>query len=216
MADSPLNHIPDVDKLDPSQAIQPGEQGREVPEEGKFAQHMKPDADSANPVSNHPSPMQVNAQNRPIASEPPTMASIQRQMEATSGSLGDIKNQLHTKNLKLKQSDKYLLRNKLSQANEHIRSAAGHVGVDTPNRKPDLARKNPIEKFLTLVSDGQHQLNSAAEQIRDLDTSGKHLNAGELLLVQVKLQKAQQELDYSSVILGKAIDVIKTLFNVQI
>lgn len=216
MADSPLNHIPDADKLDPTQSIQPG-QGKEAPEAGKFAEHMKSESASSAPVSNQPSPMQVNQQqNFKLPSEPPTMKSVQGQMESTSGSLGDIKNQLHTKGLKLKQSDKYLLRNKLSQADDHIRSAAKHVGVDVPNRKPDLSRKNPIEKFLTLVSDGQMQLNSAAQQIRDLDTSGKHLNAGELLLVQVKLQKAQQELDYSSVILGKAIDIIKTLFNVQI
>jgi hypothetical protein len=37
-----------------------------------------------------------------------------------------------------------------------------------------------------------------------------------MLLIQVKMNKAQQALEYSSVLLGKAVEDIKTLFNVQI
>ena len=59
-------------------------------------------------------------------------------------------------------------------------------------------------------------MNQAAKQVRDFSKNGHKMSAGELLLVQVRLQKAQQELDYTSVLLGKALDMVKTIFNVQI
>jgi hypothetical protein len=108
------------------------------------------------------------------------------------------------------------VRNKLENANDHIRGAVEKLGGD-PGEEVNLrAKKNPIAKFLTLVSDGQEQLNNATTLVNKLNSSGQSINPAELLLVQVKLQKAQQELDYTSVLLGKAVDVIKTLFNVQI
>ena len=81
----------------------------------------------------------------------------------------------------------------------------------------DLSSKNsPIAKFLAMVSDGQNQLASAAGEINGLDSSGQSVSAAKLLLVQAKLQKASQELSFTSTILGNATSMIKTLFNVQI
>ena len=59
-------------------------------------------------------------------------------------------------------------------------------------------------------------MQSAVNQLHHLANNKGEMNAGRLLLVQAKLQKASQELEYTSVILGKATDMIKTLFNVQI
>ncbi len=203
---------PDIDKLDNVDAIQP-KTPEQMPEEGKFANLMNQKTPE---TTSGQSPMNVANQNIQAASNPPTLATVQAQMNSVAGSLGDVKNQLHTKGLKLKQSDKYLIRNKLTSANENIRSAAQRTGVNT-GAPPDLSqKKNPIAKFLEMVTDGQNQLNSAAQQIHDLDASGNSLNAGQLLLVQVKLQKASQELAYTSTILGKASEIIKTLFNTQI
>ena len=207
---------PDIDKLDAVQQIQPQTAGQ-TPDQGKFASLMNEQPSSTAPINanpNAPSPMDLN-NTRPL-SAPPTIADIQNQMSSVSSSLGDIKNQLHTKGLKLKQSDKYLLRSNLQSASQNIRSAAERTGVNI-GPAPDLSSKNnPIAKFLSLVTDGQKQLGSAAEEIKNLNTSGQSVSAAKLLLVQVKLQKAQQELDYSSVILGKSTEMIKTLMNVQI
>ena len=205
---------PDIDKLNNVEAIQP-KTPENTPEEGKFASFMNARPEETFKGS-QTSPLEITNQGKITPSTPPTIASIQTQMNSVSSTLGDIKNQLHTKGLKLKQSEKYLLRSKLTSANENIRSAAARTGVDTGEPIDLSNKKNPIAKFLELVTDGQNQLNSAAEQIQALDTSGKSLNAGQLLLVQTKLQKASQELEYTSILLGKSTDMIKTLFNVQI
>ncbi|GAB4185590.1 MAG: hypothetical protein Tsb0015_02620 [Simkaniaceae bacterium] len=145
-----------------------------------------------------------------------SMESVLSQMNATSGSLGDIQNKLNTKNLKLKQSQKYLLRNKLTEANSQIRSAAEKAGVNIDTPPPAMTRQNPIARFLALITDGQNQLNQAQENLQNLSKDGKSLDTGKLMLIQVKLAKAQREIEYSSVLLSKAVQDIQTLFNVQI
>ena len=76
--------------------------------------------------------------------------------------------------------------------------------------------RNPVARFLSMVSDGQHQMINAAETLKKLNSDGQSVNPAKLLLVQIKLNKAQQELNYTSVILGNVTGMIKTLFNIQI
>lgn len=146
----------------------------------------------------------------------PTVESILGQMNSTSTVLGDVQNQLQTKNLKLKPSQKYLLRNKLTSAHENIRAAAEKSGVDVGEPPSTSLRQSPIAKFLSIITDGQAQLGDAHKRIQTLAEQGTNLNPGELLMVQIKLAKAQQELEYSSILLSKAVDDIKTMFNIQI
>jgi len=205
--------IPDVDKIDATPGIAQGEE-RPLPDAGKFASYMQESPAASAPKA--PGPIQLTEATSPTPAKPPTLESVGSQINSVSSSLGDVNNQLNTQNLKLKQSQKYLLRSKLESANDHIRGAVEKLGGDPGDPVNLRTKKNPIAKFLSLVADGQDQLNNAASLVSNLNSSGQAVNPGQLLLVQVKLQKAQQELDYTSVILGKAVDVIKTLFNVQI
>lgn len=146
----------------------------------------------------------------------PTIDSINDQATTTSGTLNTLDDQLNTKNLKLKQSQKYLLRNKLSEANTHIRTAATKVGVDVGSPPAVGVKQNPIRRYLAYVSDSQEQIASVQNKIKEMASKGGTISPGDMLLIQVKLNKAQQALEYSSVLLGKAVDDIKMLFNVQI
>ena len=212
--------LPDMDKIDSINPIQP-KTAEQTPEQGKFAGYMsEPVSSGSNPVQNpnaqSPSPMELANRGKQAVGAAPTLLDVQKQMQSVSGTLGDIKNQLHTRGLKLKQSDKYLLRSKLGSATDNIRSAASRSGVEV-GIAPDLStRTNPISKFLALVTDGQRQIGSAAEEIKNLDNTGQSMSAAKLLLIQAKLQKADQELNFTSALLGKATEMIKTLFNVQI
>jgi hypothetical protein len=146
----------------------------------------------------------------------PSHESISNQISSTSSVLGDLQNQLNNKNLNLRQSQKYLLRNKLASANQNIRTAATKAGVDTGSPPSQFSRQSPINKFLGMISDSQSQLSNAQTEINNLNMNGQSMNPGDLLLIQVKLSKAQQELEYSSVLLSTATSDIKTLFNIQL
>ncbi|MCH9631215.1 MAG: hypothetical protein S4CHLAM37_12370 [Chlamydiia bacterium] len=199
-----------TDPTKPVKGIQ-GDDPQKQPEQ-PFAEHMqKSTAEKAQ--GNSPLDL-ARQQGHPTTQ--PTMATIQTQMNSTSGSLGDVQNQLHTKNLKLKQSQKYLLRNKLSEANAHVRTAASKAGVKVGNPPTMNTRQNPVKRYLAYVTDSQDQLASAQKKIKDLAASGHSLSPGQMLLIQIKLNKASQAIEYSTVLLSKAVDDIKMLFNVQI
>lgn len=196
-------------------SIQPGEEQMPKPSQS-FDSYMKEGGPQGSPEkSGGVSPFDLAGQGQ-AASVGPTNESVMSQMNSTSSVLGDLQNQLSNKNLNLRQSQKYLLRNKLTNANELIRTAASKTGVDTGPPVAQLSRQSPVNKFLGLLTDGQNQLANAQSQIQNLNMNGQAMNPGDLLLIQVKLAKAQQELEYSSVLLSTAVSDIKTLFNIQL
>ena len=203
--------------IKPTKSIEPGEEKQPQPEQS-FESYMKPgqEGEQGGVKSGQITPFELATQSANIQNTTPTMDSLVSQMNSTSSVLGDLQNQLNTKNLKLKQSQKYLLRNKLSSANDNIRSASDKTGVDVGPTPSSNTRQNPITRFLSLVTDSQTQLNQAQNMINGMKANGKMINPGDMLLIQIKLAKAQQELEYSSVLLSKAVDDIKTMFNIQV
>lgn len=205
-----------VDRLDPTKAIQNEDKGE--PPEKNFSSLMNPDGSAikeSQQQTNAPSPFDL-AQGNSKQLAQPTPETLLGQMQSVSGVLGDVQNQLHTKNLKLKPSQKYLLRNKLNESNSQIRGAASKLGVDVGQPPSKSLRQNPAARFLSIVTDGQQQMQAAEAKIREIQKNPKSVNPGEMLMVQIKLAKAQQELEYSSVLLSKAVEDVKTLFNIQI
>ncbi len=85
--------------------------------------------------------------------------------------------------------------------------------VPDPTKVPDTA--NPVERFLGYVSDGQNQLLAAKAQLQELGQTGT-ANPADLMLVQIKLSQAQQELEYSSILLSKVVDIFKQMLNIQL
>ena len=166
--------------------------------------------------SEGPSPLDLASGTMQPLQVGPTNESIMSQMHSTSSVLGDLQNRLSQKNLNLKQSHKYLLKNKLSSAHQNIQTVASKMGAETTQPPALMSRSNPVHKFLGLLSDSQAQLSGAQAKIQELNSQGQAMSPGELLLIQVKLAKAQQELEYSSVLLSTATSDIKTLFNIQL
>lgn len=202
---------PATDPTMPAKAVE-GENPQKQPQED-FSKHMEKAPAEKAPGGGSPLDL-AKQQGHPTSQ--PTMATIQSQMNSASGTLGDVQSQLSTKNLKLKQSQKYLLRNKLSEANAHVRTAASKAGVEVGPPPAMNTRQNPIKRYLSYVTDSQDQLAAAQKKIKDLAASGHSLSPGQMLMIQIKLNKAQQAIEYSSVLLSKAVDDIKMLFNVQI
>ncbi len=74
---------------------------------------------------------------------------------------------------------------------------------------------NPAMKFLGMVTDGQNKLYEAQAQLRSLGKD-KSLQPGKMLLIQIKLAQAQQEIEYSSVLLSKMVDALKRVLSTQL
>ncbi len=197
-------------------SIQPGEQkpGEEV---APFSSFMK--SGEPNPLLESGKTPQVSPFDLAHGKVPapgPTFNTIQEQTKVASTLLGDVNNQLNTPKLKLKQSTKYLLKNKLQSAKAHLQSASSKLGAPIAEDETMPAGAGPIQKFLGLVTSGQKQLEMTQQHLADIAESGKSMRPADMLMIQIKLSKAQQQLEYSSLLLGKAVDDLKMMMNIQL
>ncbi len=162
-----------------------------------------------------PSPFDIS-QGQGLVPGKPTMGTLLSQINGVQTTMGDLSNQLSTPNLRLNRAQRYLLGNKLSDAQGYLRSAAMKMGAEEslPPELPPGA--TPVIKFLGILSNGQNQLAAAKEQLQQLQSSGKTIHPGDMLLLQVKLNKAQVEMEYASILLANAVSAMKNLFSTQI
>lgn len=203
------------EKTEATKPIVPKEQGNQ-PQPGAFQAQMD---QTGIPISNTQTPQGISpmelAQPGQLRTQP-TYNSLTNQVQGAQNSLNDIHTSLNDPNLKLKKSQQYLLRNKMEDANTHLQSVNTKLGANAPGSTNVPANSGPIEKFLGYVTDGQNQLESAQNKLGELQSSGQTMKPADMLLVQVKLAQAQQELNYSSIMLSSVVSGIKQFMNIQV
>lgn len=162
-----------------------------------------------------PSALSLPQQNTSMASGTPTFDSLLAQTQNTQNTLGVVGQQLQTDNLKFKRSQAQLIRNKLGDANDYLRAAADKLGVEGVETRPS-AGLSMLGRLLSYIGTGQDQLVAIQGQLHQMASSGKPINAADMLMVQVKLSQATQEVEYSAALVTKMVDSLKTLFSIQI
>lgn len=209
--------ISSTDRINALQAISEGEEKGAVSSQS-FASFMQ--GEKASPMATAGktpliSPFELAQGQTPLA-QSPTIDSLMAQIQSAQGTANDIQSNLNYPNLKLKSSNKYLMKNKLVDANANLRAANTKLGADVPAESDPTKFSGPLGKFLSLLGDGQAQLASAQKQLEDLKKQGTNITPGDFLLIQVKVSKATQELEYTSVLLSNAVQDFKTLMQVQL
>lgn len=215
MAKDPVNRI-NPEELTGSKGVE-GQKPTTQPDQKAFQSHMKPtssDTSAAKPEEGL-SPMQLQ-KGSSLPSGGPTLASLLGQVQTTQESLTDIQKKLKTPSMKFKRQHQYLIKNKLTDANGHLRSAQQKLGIESAAGKKAPPGSGPLERFINLVSDGQNRLEQVKHGLQGLGKGGKQINPRDYLLIQIKLSAAQQELEYTSTLLGKMVDAVKTTLNIQI
>jgi flagellar hook-basal body complex protein FliE len=202
--------------VDPSKEVggQPPEQS---PDQSAFQREM--DQASAPPSADTTptgvTPMGLTEPTTPT--EGPTIDSLNSQITDSKNNLQNIQNDLNAnQNMKFKKSQEYLMKNKLQDANEHIQSAGEKLGATMPENKEAPPGSGPVNKFINLLESGQNNLQAASDHLNEITTSGKQIDPGDMLLVQIKLSQAQQEINFTSILVSKVVEGFKTISQTQI
>lgn len=169
----------------------------------------------ASPQAAGPTPMEIAQGASAISGSPVSFNSISAQASQMQDSLGTVSKQLNDQNLKLKRPQNHLVRQKLSDANAHVRAAAAKLGIQIQEGKPPSGL-SALSRFIAMVNDGQNQLLQVQEQLKKMAAHGANINPGEMLSIQVKMGLAQQEIQYTSTLLGKVIQSVTQLLNQQL
>lgn len=138
------------------------------------------------------------------------------QAQETVGRINELKEKLNSPNLEIKSSVQQVLSNKLSHIDDNLKIALSRSGIEyTPPPVADKSQ-NSIERFLGLLSDGQDKLNALSTDISRMDSQGMQFSPATMLVLQMKVGVMQQEIEFFSALLNKALESTKTIMNVQV
>jgi len=153
-------------------------------------------------------------------SSPVSIEDIKKQTNETLSRIEETKQQLvqaNQANVEIKPSYQKLLKNHLSHIDDNIRIASSKAGIETPNVAPitDAKAANPVERFINMLTSSQAKMKNLQRSVEELAATGK-MNPGQMLALQMKSNLISQEMELFSSLLGKALEGIKTIMNVQV
>lgn len=129
----------------------------------------------------------------------------------------DIKGRLADPSLEIKGDYKRILRNKLEHIDENLKIALEKAGLEyLPPEILEGPGNTPVERFLGMLSNGQDQLKSLGGELAAIGGNQTHISPANLLMVQIKVNYIQQELEFFTSLLNKALESTKTIMNVQV
>lgn len=211
-----------IEPIKPSDStkISPHTQLR-APNKELFNSYMQKDAGQTSKASiGKPSPMEI-AQQRILPNATPTPETLKAQAQAAQKGLNNIEQQLQNPLLQkhpLSNQQKYFLTQKLNNANTHLEGVLKKMNAPIPpetnEQKEGVA--GPLGFFLNMLTTGQNRLKSTQDWLAHLSKNGQDLTTTNMLQIQIKLNRAQQEIEFSSMMLSKTVDSIKMLMNVQL
>ncbi|MFA6914790.1 MAG: hypothetical protein WC222_00190 [Parachlamydiales bacterium] len=131
----------------------------------------------------------------------------------------EIKKKLKTADLKIDPSVQSLMESKLSHIDEKLRVAIEKTGgqyTTFETREARASLRNPIEKFLGYLENGESQLQHIAKEVSSMGANNQSITPANMLLIQIKVGFVQQELEFFTSLLNKSLESTKTLMNVQV
>lgn len=138
------------------------------------------------------------------------------QAKGVIAQIDGVKEKLASPNLELKSSVQSLLKSKLTHIDESLKVAMNRAGLEyTPEMNATKSLSNPIEQFMGYLTHGQYQLNRLANDVQFMGSS-KNFTPADMLAIQIKVGFVQNELEFFSNLLNKALESTKTIMNVQV
>jgi hypothetical protein len=143
---------------------------------------------------------------------------IKTQAKQVISQLDQVKSQLSQAKTEIKPSYQTLLRNRLTHIDDNLKIALSKAGVEhTPPPTTGKAEKtNPIQRFINMVSDSQHQLENIHNTVDQLNIGGTQISPANMLAIQIKMGYIQQQIELFTSLLNKALESTKTIMNVQV
>ena len=186
-----------------------------VPNRQAFESHMEQAEEQVSGVGQGPTPLELEQGSNPPKGAP-TLESLNNQFGHVQNKFREVQKQLNTPKLTLNKTDSDILNTKLSGANNHLNRLANHLGAGQIDNTPVPRGAGPIVKFLAMVTDGQNRMVLAQKEISKYSKSKDKMNPADMLLVQTKLAQAQQEIEYSSILLSNSVSSLKQMMNIQL
>lgn len=195
-------------------------------ETGKVANLEKPALDPEKIAMSDPNKVQNNpALTKTInPADIPSTADLVTQTQEAKDRIKLAKATLESPDARLKPGYETQLKNRLVHIDDKLRIALSKAGteynVEAPKTGTEVAHTEsmltPVQNFLGYLTHAQDQLDGLGNYLEGLQGKGKELSIANMLAIQIKVTHIQQELEFFTNLLNKALESQKTLMNVQV
>lgn len=150
--------------------------------------------------------------------EPLTKSSPSELLAQAQGTVTEIERLKETLTTQPSINNAYrnLLHNKLTHIDDNLKIALSKAGVEYTAAEQKSGVVNPIERFLGNLSHAQFQLENLGSYLEGMAGAKEQLSPANMLAIQIKVTHIQQELEFFTSLLNKALESTKTLMNVQV
>lgn len=142
---------------------------------------------------------------------------VLRKTHEVIAQIEEVKGKLSQAGTEVNGSVGSLLTNKLSHVDESLKVALNRAGTEYQAAPVAAAgSQNPIERFLGFLTHGQSQLQNLAKEVNQMHLNKTEITPANMLAIQIKVGYVQQEIEFFTAILNKALESTKTIMNVQV
>jgi len=142
---------------------------------------------------------------------------IKAQIKETLAQIKEVKEKLANVQGEIKPSYQTVMKNRLSHIDDNLKIAMNKAGLEyTP--APEVGKtesKNPIHKFLDMLTNSEHQINTMDKTLDSVALRDK-ISPAKMLAIQMKMNTIGQQMELFTNLLNKALESIKTLMNIQV
>jgi molecular chaperone GrpE (heat shock protein) len=143
--------------------------------------------------------------------------SIKTQAKDAIAQIENIKTQLSQTQTEIRPSYQTVLRNRLTHIDDNLKIALNKAGIEytPPQVTTDTGNHNPIHKFISFLTNSQHQLENLNVAIDQFNVTGQ-ISPANMLAIQMKMGYVQQQIELFTSLLNKVLESTKTIMNVQV
>lgn len=144
----------------------------------------------------------------------PTTEELSQQAHNISNQIDATKPQLQTPGLQFKPSTHEILTQHANQINENLNSISSRLNL--PKQQglvPGQQQQSGASQFLDYLTGSQKQMQDIAKTFQNPPPNG--FQPGDLLAIQAKMNNVQLQVEFFTVLLGKAVSSIQTVMNIQ-
>lgn len=143
---------------------------------------------------------------------------IQKGVQNALTHIDKAKKRLSQPGGRIKSSYQTVIRNHLGHIDENLKIALSRTGVEytpAPEVKQDKSA-NPLVRALDGFTHSENQLNLLSDAITQLRNEQGSIHPADLLAIQLKVSYIQQQIEFLTNLLNKALESTKTIMNVQV
>lgn len=110
------------------------------------------------------------------------------------------------------------LMHQLTHMDESLKITLNKAGLEykSPLMPVEQVTKNPIERFLGFLENGQKDLDTLGGEVFNFQRNGHAISPADMIAVQYKVNTVQQQVELFTATLNKSLETIKSIMNTQV